>query len=46
MCLFHLYAIAKIEIHICSNKHETGLVLKLCEGSFSFNATGIHILKS
>ena len=26
MCLFYLYANAKIEIHICSNKHETGLV--------------------
>ena len=24
MCLFYLYAKAKIEIHICSNKHETG----------------------
>ena len=28
MCLFYLYANTKIEIHICSNKHETGLVLK------------------
>ena len=28
MCLFYLYANAKIEIHNCSNKHETGLVLK------------------
>ena len=26
MCLFYLYANAKNEIHICSNKHETGLV--------------------
>ena len=26
MCLFYLYAKAKIEIHLCSNKHETGLV--------------------
>ena len=26
MCLFYSYANAKIEIHICSNKHETGLV--------------------
>ena len=26
MCLFYLYANAKIEMHICSNKHETGLV--------------------
>ena len=28
MCLFYLYANAKIEIHICSNKHETGLVVQ------------------
>ena len=28
MCLFYLYGNAKIEIHICSNKHETGLVPK------------------
>ena len=26
ICLFYLYATAKNEIHICSNKHETGLV--------------------
>ena len=26
MCLFYLYATAKNEIQICSNKHETGLV--------------------
>ena len=26
MCLFYLYATAKSEIQICSNKHETGLV--------------------
>ena len=26
VCLFYLYAIAKSEIQICSNKHETGLV--------------------
>ena len=26
MCLFYSYGNAKIEIHICSNKHETGLV--------------------
>ena len=26
MGLFYLYTNAKIEIHICSNKHETGLV--------------------
>ena len=26
MCLFYSYANVKIEIHICSNKHETGLV--------------------
>ena len=26
MYLFYSYANAKIEIHICSNKHETGLV--------------------
>ena len=26
MCLFYLYANARIEIHFCSNKHETGLV--------------------
>ena len=26
MCLFYLYAHAKIEILLCSNKHETGLV--------------------
>ena len=26
MCLFYLHANAKIEIHICSNKPETGLV--------------------
>ena len=26
MFLFYLYANAKIKIHICSNKHETGLV--------------------
>ena len=26
MNLFYLYANANIEIHICSNKHETGLV--------------------
>ena len=29
MCLFYSYANAKIEIHICSNKHETGLVFTL-----------------
>ena len=28
MCLFYLYAAAKREIQTCSNKHETGLVLK------------------
>ena len=28
-CLFHLYATAKSEIQICSNKHETGLVYAL-----------------
>ena len=35
MCLFYLYATAKIEIQICSNKHETGLVVVVCatEGS-------------
>ena len=27
MGLFYLYTNAKIEIHICSNKHETGLVV-------------------
>ena len=26
MCLFYLYATARSEIQICSNKHETGLV--------------------
>ena len=26
---FYLYATVKSEIHICSNKHETGLVLRL-----------------
>ena len=26
ICLFYLYATAKSEIQICSNKHETGLV--------------------
>ena len=31
MCLFYSYANAKIEIHICSNKHETGLVLLACK---------------
>ena len=29
MCLFYLYATAENEIPICSNKHETGLVLAL-----------------
>ena len=28
ICLFYLYATAKSEIQICSNKHETGLVFK------------------
>ena len=27
ICLFYLYATAKNEIQICSNKHETGLVM-------------------
>ena len=27
MSLFYLYATAKSEIRICSNKHETGLVV-------------------
>ena len=31
MCLFYLYANAKLKIHICSNKHETGLVLRYYE---------------
>ena len=26
ICLFYLYSTSKIEIQICSNKHETGLV--------------------
>ena len=34
MCLFYLYANEKIEIHICSNKHETGLVQELLLESF------------
>ena len=29
ICLFYLYATAKSEIQICSNKHETGLVYVL-----------------
>ena len=27
ICLFYSYATAKSDIHICSNKHETGLVV-------------------
>ena len=27
VCFFYLYAAAKSEIHICSNKHEIGIVL-------------------
>ena len=45
MCLFYLYANAKIEIHICSNKHETGLVVEglyyLC--SLNEGADGFRI---
>ena len=26
ICVFYIYATAKSEIQICSNKHETGLV--------------------
>ena len=36
MCLFYLYANAKIEIHICSNKHETGLVTGFNDLSLKF----------
>ena len=32
MGLFYLYTNAKIEIHICSNKHETGLVVAVLCG--------------
>ena len=31
-CLFYLYTTAKNEIQICSNKHETGLILGLRAG--------------
>ena len=32
-CLIYLYATAKSEIHICSNKHETGLVFLIRTGN-------------
>ena len=43
--LFYLYATAKLEIHICSNKHETGLLYcinNLCDDFNQINC-GIYI---
>ena len=45
ICMFYLYATAKSEIHICSNKHETGLVVCL-DLIFSFYIrNGVHLSK-
>ena len=45
MCLFYLYATAKSEIHICSNKHETRLVhTEALEGHFDLLLITYYLL--
>ena len=46
MCLFYLYATAKSEIQICSNKHETGLVYFLIIALCKFGHRKLDISKS
>ena len=45
MCLFYLYATAKSEIQICSNKHETCLVYVNIKAIHNFEKDKILVIK-